>query len=101
MASIHPYRVDAADAVSEVVKRGALALKWLLMAMRIDPASPLCNRFYDAVAKHDLPLDTHGGEEKAVEGAAAGARQRIEIAAFIRARCAGSSGALRTSGAEY
>ncbi len=27
VASIHPYRVDAADAVSEVVKRGALALK--------------------------------------------------------------------------
>ncbi len=69
VASIHPYREDAAEAVDDVVKQGALAVKWLPPAMGIDPASPLCNRFYDAMAKHDLPLITHGGEEKAVEGA--------------------------------
>ena len=69
VASIHPYRDDAADAVTDVVKQGALAVKWLPPAMGIDPGSTLCNRFYDAMAKHDLPLITHGGEEKAVEGA--------------------------------
>ncbi|MEQ1519402.1 MAG: amidohydrolase, partial [Usitatibacteraceae bacterium] len=69
VASIHPYREDAAEAVAEVVAQGALAVKWLPPAMGIDPASPLCNRFYDAMAKFDLPLITHGGEEKAVEGA--------------------------------
>lgn len=69
VASIHPYREDAAEAVAEVVKQGALAVKWLPPAMAIDPASPLCNRFYDAMAKYDLPLITHGGEERAVEGA--------------------------------
>lgn len=69
VASIHPYREDAADVVAEVVKQGALAVKWLPPAMGIDPGSKLCNRFYDAMARHDLPLITHGGEEKAVEGA--------------------------------
>ena len=69
IASIHPYREDAAAAVAQVVKQGALAVKWLPPAMGIDPASPLCDRFYDAMAKLDLPLITHGGEERAVEGA--------------------------------
>ena len=69
VASIHPYREDAAVAVEDVVKQGALAVKWLPPAMGIDPSSTLCNRFYDAMAKVDLPLITHGGEEKAVEGA--------------------------------
>jgi mannonate dehydratase len=69
VASIHPYRQDTAEAVADVVRQGALAVKWLPPAMGIDPASPLCNRFYDAMVKHDLPLITHGGEERAVEGA--------------------------------
>jgi mannonate dehydratase len=68
-ASIHPYRADAADAVAEAVREGAVAVKWLPAAMGIDPASPRCDAFYAAMVKHDLPLITHGGEEKAVEGA--------------------------------
>ena len=69
VASIHPYREDAADEVAKVVAAGALAVKWLPSAMGIDPASTLCNRFYDAMARYELPLITHGGEEKAVQGA--------------------------------
>ena len=69
VASIHPYREDAAEAVATCVKQGALAVKWLPPAMGIDPASPLCDRFFEAMAKHDLPLISHGGEERAVEGA--------------------------------
>lgn len=68
-ASIHPYRQDAATEVARVVKDGAVAVKWLPPAMGIDPASTKCDAFYDAMAKFDLPLITHGGEEKAVEGA--------------------------------
>lgn len=68
-ASIHPYRDDAANAVAEVVRNGAVAVKWLPSAMGIDPASARCDAFYAAMAKYDLPLITHGGEEKAVEGA--------------------------------
>ncbi len=68
-ASIHPYRLDAAEAVTDAVANGAVAVKWLPPAMGIDPASKQCDVFYAAMAKHDLPLITHGGEEKAVEGA--------------------------------
>lgn len=68
-ASIHPYRADAVDAVAAAAAQGAVALKWLPPAMGIDPASKQCDRFYDAMAKHNLPLITHGGEERAVEGA--------------------------------
>ncbi len=69
VASIHPYREDAAEAVAACVKQGALAVKWLPPAMGIDPASQLCDRFFEAMARHDLPLISHGGEERAVEGA--------------------------------
>jgi mannonate dehydratase len=68
-ASIHPYRADAAEAVAEAVAQGAVAVKWLPPAMGIDPASTQCDKFYAAMAKHNLPLITHGGEERAVEGA--------------------------------
>lgn len=68
-ASIHPYRPDAAEEVARVVADGAVAVKWLPPAMGIDPASPRCNAFYEAMAKHDLPLISHGGEERAVRGA--------------------------------
>ncbi|MBN8513565.1 MAG: mannonate dehydratase [Candidatus Accumulibacter regalis] len=67
-ASIHPYRVDCVDALAAVVKGGALAVKWLPPAMGIDPSSPRCDRFYAALAAHDLPLISHAGEEKAVHG---------------------------------
>ncbi len=68
-ASIHPYRIDAAKAVADAVAQGAVAVKWLPPAMGIDPASTQCDAFYTAMAKYDLPLITHGGEERAVEGA--------------------------------
>ncbi len=68
-ASIHPYRIDAVDALAEAAERGAVAVKWLPPAMGIDPASPKCDAFYEAMVRHRLPLITHGGEEKAVEGA--------------------------------
>jgi len=67
-ASIHPYRTDAVEALSSAVAGGACAVKWLPPAMGIDPSSPLCDRFYAALADHDLPLITHAGEEKAVDG---------------------------------
>lgn len=69
VASIHPYRADAAQAVAEAVAQGAVAVKWLPPAMGIDPASKRCDAFYEAMTKFDLPLISHGGEEKAVHGA--------------------------------
>ena len=70
-ASVHPYRTDAVQALDAAAAGGARAVKWLPNAMGIDPASPRCDRFYEALARHRLPLLTHGGEERAVRGAAA------------------------------
>lgn len=68
VCSIHPYRADAVDALEAAAANGARAVKWLPPAMGIDPAAMACDRFYAALARLDLPLITHGGEEKAVHG---------------------------------
>ncbi len=67
-ASIHPYRVDCVAALEDAARGGARAVKWLPAAMGIDPASPLCERFYGAIARLGLPLITHAGLERAVVG---------------------------------
>lgn len=69
VCSVHPYRGDAVAAVEEAAAAGARAVKWLPAAMGMDPASPRCDAFYDALARLDLPLISHAGEEKAVHGA--------------------------------
>ena len=66
IASIHPYREDAVEHLQWCVENGARAVKWLPPAMNIDPASEKCNAFYDALVKHQIPLLTHAGDEKAV-----------------------------------
>lgn len=68
IASIHPYRADCVEALAWAVERGARAVKWLPPAMGMDPASPKCDRFYEALRKHDLPLLSHAGDEHAVDG---------------------------------
>ena len=68
IASIHPYRLDAVAALDQAVAAGAKAVKWLPPAMGMDPASPLCDNFYAAMARHGLPLLTHAGHEQAVHG---------------------------------
>lgn len=68
IASIHPYRQDALEALEWAAKRGARAVKWLPSAMGIDLASAHCDRFYDALVRLQLPLLTHGGAEQAVHG---------------------------------
>lgn len=68
MASIHPYREDAIAALEEAARNGARGIKWLPAAQGMDPASPRCHAYYDALAKLKLPLLVHCGEEKAVHG---------------------------------
>jgi len=65
-ASIHPYREDAVSALEDAVRNGARAVKWLPPSMNIDPASPRCDAFYEALARLDVPLLSHGGLERAV-----------------------------------
>ena len=67
-ASIHPYRGDAVDALEQAARQGARAVKWLPSAMGIDPASPKCDRFFEALKKADLPLVAHARRERAVLG---------------------------------
>ncbi len=70
VASIHPYREDALEALALAVSSGARAVKWLPAAMGIDPAAPRCDGFYQALAQSGLPLITHAGHELAVAGKA-------------------------------
>src|SRR5258708_26146897 len=65
-ASIHPYAVDAVERLEQAKRDGARAVKWLPEAMNIDPAAPRCRRFYETLAKLDLPLISHPGIERAV-----------------------------------
>jgi len=67
-ASIHPYRRDAVEALQKARGEGARAMKWLPAAMGIDPASPRCDGFYQAMRKLEMPLISHAGEERAVLG---------------------------------
>lgn len=67
-ASVHPYRADAPEQLQWCAANGARAVKWLPAAMGIDPAVPRCERFYEALVRLGLPLITHAGLERAVEG---------------------------------
>ena len=71
IASVHPYRADCVPALEWAAVHGARAVKWLPNAMGMDPASPLCDRFYQAMARLKLPLLSHAGDEQAVPGGAA------------------------------
>ena len=68
VASLHPYRADAVDALQAAIAGGARAVKWLPAAMGMDPASSRCDAFYRTLAAAGLPLIVHCGEEKAVKG---------------------------------
>ena len=68
ICSIHPYREDAVDAMQWAADHGARAIKWLPPAMGMDPSSPRCDAFYEAMRRLNLPLLTHGGHELAAQG---------------------------------
>ena len=68
IASIHPYREDAVEALRDAAAKGVRAIKWLPPAQGMDPASPLCDPFYEEMARLGLPLLTHAGAELAVWG---------------------------------
>jgi mannonate dehydratase len=68
VCSIHPYRRDCVEALEQAKADNARAVKWLPASMGIDPASPLCDRFYEAAARLKIPVITHAGLERAVIG---------------------------------
>ena len=68
VASIHPYRPDAVEALERLHAAGGRMLKWLPNSMGIDPASPRCDPLYDAMARLGVALLSHAGDEHAVDG---------------------------------
>lgn len=68
VASIHPYRADAIDALEQAKAEGARAIKWLPSGMGIDPASAKCDAFYKKAAQLNIPIISHTGRESAVQG---------------------------------
>ncbi len=68
VASIHPYRTDAIDALEKAKAQGAVGVKWLPPAQNMDPLSAKCTAFYQKMAQLDLALICHAGTEKAVQG---------------------------------
>ncbi len=68
ICSVHPYREDAVEALKWSAAKGARAVKWLPPAMGMDPSSPRCDPFFEAMRELDLPLLTHGGDELAAKG---------------------------------
>ncbi|MCP5272842.1 MAG: amidohydrolase [Burkholderiaceae bacterium] len=69
VASVHPYRADAAERLDAALAAGAVALKWLPSAMNIDLADARCRPLYDRLARAGRPLIVHCGAEHAVPGA--------------------------------
>lgn len=66
IASVHPYRPDSIELLEQAAQDGARAVKWLPESMGIDPASPRCVPFYQAMQRLSLPLLSHAGQETAV-----------------------------------
>ncbi|WP_454062231.1 amidohydrolase family protein [Candidatus Nitrospira salsa] len=69
--SIHPYRTDALDALTNYAKQGTRFVKWLPNAMGIHPASERMNEqleaYYRIMHDYDMTLISHTGDEKATE----------------------------------
>jgi mannonate dehydratase len=80
-ASVHPYRSDAIKKLELAISRGAKAVKWLPPAMNIDPSSTKCDGFYETLAKHQIPLLSHAGDEHAVD---AGELQKLGNPLLLR-----------------
>jgi predicted TIM-barrel fold metal-dependent hydrolase len=63
-ASVHPYRSDAIAEIDRCVAAGAVLMKWLPIVQGFNPADDRCLPFYEALARHKLPLLSHTGGEK-------------------------------------
>ncbi len=65
--SVHPYRKDAIARLERALDGGCRAVKWLPNAMNIDPSSSRCDPFFAVLARRNIPLISHTGDEAAVD----------------------------------
>ena len=63
-ASVNPHRGDALEQLAWAKANGAVLVKWIPSIMLIDPADETLRKFYQKLVELDLPLLTHGGQEK-------------------------------------
>lgn len=63
-ASVNPHRHDALERLTWAKANGAVLVKWIPSIMGIDPADEALRPFYLKLKELDLPLLTHGGQEK-------------------------------------
>jgi len=63
VASVHPYRPGAIEALFALAARGVRYLKWLPPAQSIDPADGLLKPFYQALHRLGFVLLSHTGKE--------------------------------------
>jgi len=77
-ASINPYRSDAIPRLRQAKQDGAVLIKWIPSIMMIDPADPQLEAFYREMARLELPLLSHTGQERSFT------RARDELADPIR-----------------
>lgn len=63
-ASVNPHRKDALEQLAWARANGAVLVKWIPSIMQIDPADEALRPFYEKLVELDLPLLTHGGQEK-------------------------------------
>ncbi len=63
-ASVNPLRRDALERLDWAKTNGAVLVKWIPSIMLIDPADEALRPFYLKLKELDLPLLTHGGQEK-------------------------------------
>ena len=65
-ASIHPCREDALEALEEAHAAGVKLIKWIPQVHNIPVSGGLSEGFYEALARHDIALLVHTGEERAM-----------------------------------
>jgi uncharacterized protein len=99
-ASVNPNRGKAGgmDELKKCMDGGAVLVKWIPNSQRIDPSDSRHIWFYEALAKHGIPLLCHTGQEHAVpvneeSDQALGNPRRFELAlnngvTVIAAHCA-------------
>lgn len=63
VASIHPYRQDALDALDRWADLGVRMIKWLPNVMGINPLDSRCMPYYRKMKERGLLLLTHAGHE--------------------------------------
>ncbi len=66
--SVHPYRLDAAEAINRWADAGVRLMKWLPNVQGFDPADERLLPLYRLLAERDVALLVHTGAEQAMDG---------------------------------